>query len=315
MTAPLDNGRKVLALTKAALDADTDGFVALVKEVTRMLEKEAMQVGKMLVEGKLVTLAPEGEAIIVGDVHGDLESLVYILRDSGFLQNIQSHRDVMLIFLGDYGDRGLYSAEVYYMVLQLKKWFPENVILMRGNHEGPEDLLASPHDLPFQFRHRFGQNGESAYNSIRLLFDQLYNTVLVKERYILIHGGFPTKARSLDDLAYAHKKHPKETFLEEILWNDPEEGIAETCASPRGAGKLFGHNVTTRFLGMFQVNMLIRGHEPSMEGFKLNQSGRVLTLFSRKGAPYYNEQAAYLKIDLAREVKSADDLAPWINKF
>ncbi|MEM2103205.1 MAG: metallophosphoesterase family protein [Candidatus Bathyarchaeia archaeon] len=311
----MDNEQKVLELTKMALDAGANEFVALVEEVTCMLEKEEARVGKMFVEGKLVTLAPEGEAIIVGDVHGDLESLVFILKDSEFLQNIQNRKDVTLIFLGDYGDRGLYSAEVYYMVLKLKKWFPENLILMRGNHEGPEDLLASPHDLPFQFQQRFGQKGDSAYNSIRLLFNQLYNAVLVKERYILIHGGFPTEARSLDDLAYAHEKHPKEVFLEEILWNDPEEGIVGTCASPRGAGKLFGNDVTEKFLGMLQVNMLIRGHEPSMEGFKLNHEGRVLTLFSRKGAPYYNEQAAYLKIDLTKKVKSADDLLQWVRRF
>ncbi|MGQ9565464.1 MAG: metallophosphoesterase family protein [Candidatus Bathyarchaeales archaeon] len=313
--SPLGNEQKVLELAKAALDAGTDGFVALVEEVTRMLEKEAVQVGKMLIEGKLVTLMPQGEIIIIGDIHGDLESLVYILKDSSFLQNIQSHKDITLIFLGDYGDRGFYSAEVYHIVLTLKQSFPENVILMRGNHEGPEDLLASPHDLPFQFQQRFGQNGESAYNCIRLLFNQLYNAVLVKNRYLLIHGGVPTTAGSLDDLAYAHEKHPKETFLEEILWNDPEEGIAGICASPRGAGKLFGNDITARFLEMFQVDMLIRGHEPSMEGFKLNHSGRVLTLFSRKGAPYFNEQAAYLKIDLAKEVKSADDLEPWIRRF
>lgn len=314
--APLGNERKVLELAKAALEVDAGRFVDLVENVTGMLEKEGRQVGRMSIRGKLVTLAPKGEAIIVGDIHGDLESLVHILKDSNFIENAQQRqKQTMLIFLGDYGDRGFYSAEVYYIALTLKQLFPKNVILMRGNHEGPKDLLASPHDLPFQFQQKFGKDSDVAYASVRRLFNQLFNAVLVKNRYILIHGGFPTKAGSLDDLAFAHEKHPRETFFEEILWNDPEENITGTCASPRGVGKLFGNDVTAKFLEMYQVNMLVRGHEPSMEGFKLNHDGKVLTLFSRKGTPYYNEQAAYLKMDLGPEAKNAEALVPWIRRF
>lgn len=314
--ASLGDERKVLELAKEALEVDAGRFVALVEEVTHVLEKEVRKVGGMLVRGKLVTLEPEGDTVVVGDVHGDLESLVHILKDSNFIKNAQQRqKDTMLIFLGDYGDRGFYSAEVYYVVLMLKQSFPENVILMRGNHEGPEDLLASPHDLPFQFQQRFGKDGDAAYACVRRLFDQLYNAVLVKNQYVLIHGGFPTTACSLDDLAFAHEKHPKETFLEEILWNDPEENMTGTCASPRGAGKLFGSDVTARFLEMYQVNVLVRGHEPSVEGFKLNHNGKVLTLFSRKGEPYYNEQAAYLRLDLGIEAKNAEALVPWIRHF
>jgi len=269
----------------------------------------------MLVKGKLVTLEPEGEAVIVSDVHGDLESLVYLLTDSIFIEKAQQNKNIFLIFLGDYGDRGPYSAEVYYITLKLKRQFPKNVILMRGNHEGPEDLLAHPHDLPSQFHRRFGSRGDGAYFSTRKLFDQLYNAVLVTDRFILIHGGFPANARSLDDLAYAHQKHPKETFLEEMLWSDPEENITGTCPSPRGAGKLFGNDVTEAFLKMLKAKALIRGHEPSSEGFKLNHDAKVLTLFSRKGEPYYNEKGAYLKIDLSLKTRNAEELLPYVRQF
>ena len=290
-------------------------FIHLTEEVIRLLEKETGQIGKMLIKGKLVALKSEGEAVIVGYVHGDLESLVHILTDSIFIEKAQQNRNIFLIFLGDYGDRGPYPAEVYYVTLELKHRFPENVILMRGNHEGPEDLLAHPHDLPTQFHQRFSTQGDAAYFSIRKLFNQLYNAVLVANRYILIHGGFPTTAGSFDDLAYAHEKHPKETFLEEMLWSDPEENIIGTYPSPRGAGKLFGKDVTEAFLKKLKVNVLIRGHEPCSEGFKLNHNGRVLTLFSRKGEPYYNENGAYLRIDLSLKTRNAEELLQRVHQF
>jgi diadenosine tetraphosphatase ApaH/serine/threonine PP2A family protein phosphatase len=311
----INNKKPVLKLAKAALETNANDFINLTEEVTNWIKKENGQLGKMLIRGKLATLEPDGEAIIIGDLHGDLESLVQILRDSAFMEKVQKPENIFLIFLGDYGDRGSYSAEVYYITLKLKLQFPENVILMRGNHEGPEDLIAQPHDLPLQFSQRFGNEGSAVYSSIRRLFDQLYNTVLVESRYVLIHGGIPANARVLDDLAYAHEKHPKETLLEEMLWSDPEEGIVGTLASPRGAGRLFGSDVTEAFLQMLKVDALIRGHEPSNEGFKLNHNGGILTLFSRKGEPYCNEKGAYLKLDLSPKTGSAEGLLRWVRQF
>ena len=43
----------------------------------------------------------------------------------------------------------------------------------------------------------------------------------------------------------------------------------------------------------------------------MNQGGKVLTLFSRKGSPYFNTRAAYLILDenALREAKDAEELA------
>jgi len=256
-----------------------------------------------------------GEAIVVGDIHGDLESLVEILRGCDFLNRAQKNENVILIFLGDYGDRGVYSPEVYYIVLRLKETFPEKVVLMRGNHEGPEDLLAYPHDLPTQLHERFGEEWKSAYVKLRELFNHLHNAVLVENGCVMLHGGVPSQAKSIDDLAYAHLKHPRESHLEEILWSDPEEGLNGICPSPRGAGKLFGEDVTAKFLKMLGVKVLIRGHEPTEEGFKINHNGKILTLFSRRGAPYLNDRAAYLQLNLSEKWETAHQLKRFVRLF
>ena len=304
-----------LSLFDGAMKVEVDEFLQLVKNITQVLDNESGRVGNLNITGKLVSIPPVGEALVVGDIHGDLQSLKYILKHSGFLEKAKKGENVFMVFLGDYGDRGLYSPEVYYVVLKLKQLFPEHVVLMRGNHEGPRDLLAYPHDLPTHLHRKFGEPSSDAYKELRKFFDYLYTAVLIEDRYILLHGGVPSQASKIEDIAYAHMKHPRERHLEEILWSDPYEGIKGTYASPRGAGRLFGEDVTNRLLRMLSVKVLIRGHEPSDEGFKINHSGKVLTLFSRRGPPYHNTHGAYLQLNLSEAVKDARQLAEYIHKF
>jgi len=91
--------------------------------------------------------------------------------------------------------------------------------------------------------------------------------------------------------------------------------VKEVLYSPRGAGKLFGKRVTEKVLRKLNAKILIRGHEPCQEGFKINHDGKVLTLFSRKGSPYFNEYGAYLRLPLSEKFESAEQLVPWIHKF
>jgi protein phosphatase len=302
-------------IVKESLEVGYDEFSHLVEDATSMFSEENGKVGNLRIKGRLVNLKPEGEALIVSDLHGDLESLIQIMKESNFLDKMSQDNHAIMIFLGDYGDRGEYSKEVYYTVLRLKLLFPEQIILMRGNHEGPEDLMPSPHDLPTEFQMKFGEKWEEAYSRIRRLFAYLYNVVIIEERYLIIHGGLPYKAKSVKDLAYTQATHPGQSFLEEMLWSDPDDMTEEISSSPRGAGRLFGEKVTRRMLKRFNVRILIRGHEPCEEGFKINHGGKVLTLFSRKGQPYFNTYGAYLNVRLSEKFENAEQLIPYIHKF
>jgi diadenosine tetraphosphatase ApaH/serine/threonine PP2A family protein phosphatase len=290
-------------------------FVKLLAETIDVLRGESGKIGNQTVTEGLVKLEPSGEALVVGDLHGDIESLITILKSSGFTEKMAARKDATLIFLGDYGDRGAHSTEVYYTILKLKLAFPEQVILLRGNHEGPEDLMASPHDLPMQFQARFKENWRTVYTKTRELFAYLHNAVLVPERYLMVHGGLSPNIESIQDLANANTTHPEKDFLEDLLWSDPNDRVKEVLYSPRGAGKLFGKSVTEKVLRKLGVKILIRGHEPCDDGFNLNHNGKVLTLFSRKGAPYFNAYGAYLQLPLSEKFESARQLVPWIHKF
>ncbi len=290
-------------------------YIDLIDESTSALASEIEHGENLEVEGRLMNVKPLGKAIVVGDLHGDLESLIHILKKTDFLGKATRNDDVLLIFLGDYGDRGHYSPEIYYILLKMKQIFPQKIILLRGNHEGPEDLLAHPHDLPENFKARFGEEGSAIYSKIRGLFQYLLSSVIVDELCVVIHGGIPSSAKSIQDLSNAHMKHPKESHFEEMLWSDPAENINGTYLSPRGAGRLFGEDITRRFLDLLSVRMLIRGHEPAQLGYKINHRGRILTLFSRKGPPYFNYSAAYLELDLSLKLTDANELIPYVHTF
>ena len=290
-------------LSKEVESHDVNEFLELLNGVKEILREERGNSG-------LFMLKEERKAIVVGDLHGDLESLFFILKDSEFFE-----KNSYLIFLGDYGDRGEKSPEVYYSILRLKERFPERIVLLRGNHEFPEGLEVYPHDLPFHLIKKYGENGgREIYESIRELFDLLYNAAILERKYLFLHGGLPVRTNSIEDIEFAHEKYPKESFLEEILWNDPAEGITGYYPSPRGAGKIFGKDVTERVLERLGVKILIRSHEPC-EGFRINHDGKILTLFSRKGAPYFNYSAAYLELKLRGMVENVHDILKYVVKF
>jgi len=302
-------------LMDEAAKTDSQKFLRLVDEVDQILSTEEKGSGIFQITGRLVLMPRLGEATIIGDIHGDLHSLRHILDQEKLVQKASSNGETHLVFLGDYGDRGPYSPEVYYIILSLKSMFPEKVILLQGNHEGPEDLLAYPHDLPYHLQRKFGGKWRTVYSELSRLFRRFYTAVFVEERCIMLHAGVPSKARSLEDVAYAHEKHPAESHLEEILWSDPSDEITGTHPSSRGAGYLFGEDVTDAFLKMVGVRFLVRGHEPMSEGYKIDHDGRILTLFSRKGSPYFNHRGAYLTFDLSKAYDSAEQLEPFIRQI
>lgn len=79
----------------------------------------------------------------MGDLHGSIHSLLrnlHALADMGYLNddfeiNQQQDHPFYMIFLGDYVDRGRWSVEVLYILMQLKMKNPDRVFLLKGNHE------------------------------------------------------------------------------------------------------------------------------------------------------------------------------------
>lgn len=76
---------------------------------------------------------------LIGDRHADLQSVIenlYALQKKGiFSDKFKVMEDALILFDGDFTDRGSYSLEVLQILMTLKIENPENVYLVRGNHE------------------------------------------------------------------------------------------------------------------------------------------------------------------------------------
>ena len=242
--------------------------------------------------------------IIVGDLHGDLESLKKILLRINEKPVIKG--ELKIVFLGDYVDRGPRQLETLLAVLRLKIKFPESIILLRGNHEPPPGLIPYPHDFPEELRMRFGYSkGSELYSEFFQLFQRLPSALYIRKNALMLHGGLPTenyeKEVTLHEYLMGRSPNEAQKVLTEILWNDPVESNVPRTPSPRGAGYLFGKPVTQWVLKKFKIKAVFRAHEPVDLGFKFNHSKRVITLFSRLGPPYFNRKAAYIVIDMLLE--------------
>lgn len=79
------------------------------------------------------------QVYVRADLHGDLKSLIENLRTLQE-QKLLDHQfkcqsGVHLVFLGDYCDRGIYGTQILEMLMRLKEENPQQVHLIRGNHE------------------------------------------------------------------------------------------------------------------------------------------------------------------------------------
>jgi len=95
---------------------------------------------KGFTQREMIKSNSKSDVVVIGDIHGKIHSLLRILenlKSRKFLQDdfTISNPDNYIIFLGDYADRGIYGVEVWYTIMRLKIANPDNVILLRGNHE------------------------------------------------------------------------------------------------------------------------------------------------------------------------------------
>lgn len=121
-----------------------------------------------------LTLPNASTAILLGDLHGDFHSfMTYILqlKNMGLINNdLSLKKNVYLIFLGDYVDRGLYGAEVMALMMSLYIKNPEQVIPVRGNHE--DRFVTANYGFHEELKQKFAAD-ETLYNKIYKVHDLL----------------------------------------------------------------------------------------------------------------------------------------------
>jgi len=222
-----------------------------------------------------VVLEDFERVMVVGDLHGDIKSLRRI-------EDIFGDED-LLIFLGDYGDRGTDSLGVIEGVRCLMREHTGRVIALKGNHEDYSDE-GEPRFYPCTLIEEV-ENWMLYFQDFKRNFlDMLYLAALIPGLLLFVHGGVSTKIRGREDLM-----SPSREIEEDVLWSDPcEQGEHK---NPRGAGVLYGPEVSSEVINRLGVKYMIRSHEPlrAIAGPSVDHGGRVVTISSTRvygGRPF-----------------------------
>ena len=220
--------------------------------------------------GRLSYLHPaaDGRLLIFGDIHGDLEALKrgVSLRRPGDL----------LIFLGDYADRGPEGVEVIEGINMLLSRYPESIVALKGNHEEYDekgDPLFAPCTLVDEAERKQGSWTDFYAHTFRPFARKLSLAAILPAAALFVHGGIGIGIESAADIEGA-----SESVERELLWSDPspEPGISKNM---RGAGSCFGPDFSSLFCEALGVHHIFRSHEPrkAAEGPSIEHGGRVVT--------------------------------------
>jgi len=206
--------------------------------------------------------------------------------------------------MGDFVDRGFYSVETFLLLLALKVRYPDRVVLIRGNHESRQ--ITQVYGFYDECIRKYGS--AAVWRYCTEVFDYLALAALIDGRVFAVHGGLSPNLSTLDHIRVIDRKQevPHEGAMCDLLWSDPEDGVEGWGLSPRGAGYLFGADVTAAFCSANGLDFIARAHQLVMEGYKSMFQDQLVTVWS---APNYcyrcGNVAAILELDdsLRREFK------------
>jgi len=234
---------------------------------------------------------------IVGDIHGQYYDFVHLLEKAG------SPKKINYIFLGDYVDRGIFSVEWVILLYSLKVAHPENVVLLRGNHEWRN---MTDH---FTFREEtINKFDEEVYTAIMESFDAMPLAAIVNDRYLTIHGGISPDLKKLSQISKLDRfsEPPVKGLFCDLLWSDPmndEEANDYEFSDnkEREWSYLFGKKPAKKLLDSHNLMSIVRAHQVQIDGYKMHRwDGEssfpyVITLFSAPNYwDYYSNKAAVL---------------------
>jgi hypothetical protein len=237
-------------------------------------------------QGRLIRL-PESQTIVfVGDTHGDREATEIVL--ARYL--LPGH---VIVFLGDYVDRGPDSAGNLALLLQTKLSHPQRLFLLMGNHEA---WAASPF-TPADFWEGLGpQNAPTYAETLSLLPFAAYHP----RRVLALHGALPDVA-SLEEIETVRLGSAN---WRKITWGDWADA-AGYVLDPGSLGRpTFGRDYFREISSRLGLRALLRSHQPFVPTYLFGD--RCLTLFTSKAYGGSERRVALLRPE--KSLRSARDL-------
>jgi serine/threonine-protein phosphatase PP1 catalytic subunit len=254
-------------------------------------------------EEALIEIGAKKPLHICGDIHGQYYDLVEIFK---FCKK-PGENDTTYLFLGDYIDRGKMSIETICLLFAYKILKPENIYLLRGNHEVAD--VNEGYGFSKECERKFPniREAEDVYQKLNEVFNYLSIAAVVGGKILCMHGGIGPDFRELSQLKLIKKPiHiPDKGILCDILWADPltkeneirlrelqdEERKTFNAITTklnyvfnaiRGISYCFHERILEKFLYENDLLMICRAHEMYSEGYSIDFNSHLVTVFSAK---------------------------------
>ena len=214
-----------------------------------------------------------------GDIHGQFGDLIHFLEMTGLPP------DNKFLFLGDYVDRGHNSIEVCALLFAMKIMFPNNLYMLRGNHECPEVNIL--YGLMGECESRYGEaEGRLVFGKINDVLCALPLCAVVNEKIFCVHGGISPNLKTLDDIVKINRfcNIPDSGLLCDMMWSDPANTKERWGINGRGVSCTYNSDAVNTFLRANRFQLMCRAHQLVSDGYKFFGMKNLLTVFS---APNY----------------------------
>ncbi|KAH0802240.1 Serine/threonine-protein phosphatase ppe1 [Histomonas meleagridis] len=233
--------------------------------------------------------------VICGDIHGQLFDLFELFRVSGGIGSGNRY-----LFLGDYVDRGFFSVETFCYLAILKIKYPNNIYLLRGNHECRD--VNHEYGFNIECQSRFGHEGP--WKRFNEIFDLLPISAMVDTDIFCTHGGLSPDIKFVEQIPLLNRRAelPMKGPLCDLTWSDPEN-VKEWAPNSRGAGYLFGQEITNQFCHINNLQLICRAHQLVMKGYQYHfNEEKLVTVWSAPNYSYRSGNvASVLKINDKKE--------------
>lgn len=134
-----------------------------------------------------------GSVTVVGDLHGQYGDFANLFTNPAFGGLPSTYN--RFVINGDMVDRGLYSVEIMVLALLIKLFFPDDMHLLRGNHESAG--MNASHGFYKEILSKYPESS----NSLCTLFAQLFNALpvaaVIEGQIFVTHGGLGAQVSKL----------------------------------------------------------------------------------------------------------------------
>lgn len=229
-----------------------------------------------------------------------------------------------MIFLGDYVDRNPNDLENLTLIIAFWIKYPENVVLLRGNHEDVKinqyygfiqnltDTFVIEEWIKTLYKEILSFFVKLPVIHVNALKKPLNNKLNDSIRIFAVHGGIPIDPENPLEPIDLHRLVKEidsnvatfeqfDSYMNWLLWADPREEVDEIILRPDIGRNQFGLKPFRRFMEKNHLHFMVRAHEVLKEGYKYFFNQQLISLFT--ASTYKNRpigKAAFLRLEASK---------------